>query len=67
MEATTQQLTINFDPFAKRNNAWQKIISQMTTDQIEMRSLLVSMSPSTEENETFQKLLTQEYNKRKQQ
>ena len=46
---------------------WKTIISCMTIEDIEMRSLLVSMSPSTEDNIKFQKLLTQEYNKRKQQ
>lgn len=65
MENTSQQLKLNFDPFADRNKAWQKLISQMTTEQIEMRSLLVSMSGDSEENQTFQKLLTIECNKRK--
>ena len=46
---------------------WKLIISCMTMEDIERRSLLVSMSPSTEDNIKFQELLTQEYNKRKQQ
>jgi hypothetical protein len=37
----------------------------MTNEEIERRSLLVGLSPATEENETFQTLLTNEYNKRK--
>ena len=44
---------------------WKRIISEMTTEQIEMRSLLVSMSTPSEDNKKFQLLLTKEYKKRK--
>jgi len=46
-------------------NTWKRIISSMTKEQIETRSLLVGMSEPTEENEVFQKLLTEEYLSRK--
>ena len=48
-------------------DVWTRLVSNMTMEEIERRSLLVGMSPSTEDNIKFQELLTQEYNKRKQQ
>ena len=45
--------------------AWKEIILSMTTEEIERRSLLVSMSPATDENNAFQELLTDEYLRRK--
>ncbi len=58
----TTQLTDN-----QKINVWKRLISNMTTEEIERRSLLVSMSPSTEDNILFQQLLTNEYNNRKNQ
>ena len=58
------QLTLDLNQ-ARRNEIWTRLISQMTNEEIERRSLLVGLSPATEENETFQTLLTNEYNKRK--
>jgi len=46
-------------------NIWKGHISNMSTEEIERRSLLVSMSPSTDNNILFQQLLTNEYNNRK--
>jgi len=46
-------------------NTWKRLISNMTTEEIERRSLLVSMSEQTDENILFQQLLTNEYNNRK--
>ena len=43
---------------------YQAIINDMTIEQIEQRSLLVSMSAPTQNNILFQKLLTDEYNYR---
>jgi len=48
-------------------NIWKGHISNMSTEEIERRSLLVSMSPSTDDNILFQQLLTNEYNNRKNQ
>lgn len=47
-----------------REKFFKKIISKMTTEQIEQRSLLVGMSEKTPDNILFQKLLTLEYTKR---
>lgn len=58
------QLTLDLYQ-TKRNEIWTRLISRMTNEEIEKRSLLVGLSPATEENETFQTLLTIEYNKRK--
>jgi len=58
------QTTLDFD-HTQRNDIWTRLISRMTNEEIERRSLLVGLSPATEENETFQTLLTNEYNKRK--
>ena len=58
------QLTLDLNQ-SKRNETWTRLISQMTNEEIEKRSLLVSFCESTEENETFQTLLTNEYNNRK--
>ena len=58
------QLTLDLNQ-SKRNETWTRLISQMTNEEIERRSLLVSFCESTEENETFQTLLTNEYNNRK--
>ena len=44
---------------------WKSIISKMTNEEIEKRSLLISLSPASEENTLFQNLLTTEYNNRK--
>ncbi len=45
---------------------WARLIQTMTTEEIERRDLLVSLSPSTSENLQFRILLAKEYNKRKQ-
>ena len=58
------QLTLDLNQ-SKRNETWTRLISQMTNEEIERRSLLVSFCESTEENKTFQTLLTNEYNNRK--
>ena len=58
------QLTLDLNQ-SKRNETWTRLISQMTNEEIEKRSLLVSFCEPTEENETFQTLLTNEYNNRK--
>jgi hypothetical protein len=58
------QTTLDFN-YTQRNDIWTRLISRMTNEEIERRSLLVGLSPATEENETFQTLLTNEYNKRK--
>ncbi len=58
------QTTLDFN-HTQRNDIWARLISRMTNEEIERRSLLVGLSPATEENETFQTLLTNEYNKRK--
>ena len=58
------QTKLDFD-HTQRNDIWTRLISRMTNEEIERRSLLVGLSPATEENETFQTLLTNEYNKRK--
>ena len=58
------QKTLDFN-HTQRNDIWTRLISRMTNEEIERRSLLVGLSPATEENETFQTLLTNEYNKRK--
>lgn len=57
---TTQQ------PETQKVTVWKRIISGMTTEEIERRSLLVSMSGPSEDNNLFQSLLTKEYNKRNQ-
>ena len=41
---------------------WEMLISDMTTEEIERRSLLLSMDEQTEENHLFQILLKIEYN-----
>ena len=46
-------------------NTWKRLISNMDTEEIEKRSLLVSMSEKTDDNILFQQLLTNEYNNRK--
>lgn len=48
-------------------DVWTRLVSNMTMEEIERRSLLVSMSPSTEENILFQQILTNEYNNKKNQ
>ena len=58
------QTTLDFNQ-AEKATIWKRLISKMTNEEIERRSLLVSFCEPTEENETFQKLLTNEYNKRK--
>ena len=58
------QTTLDFNQVEKVN-IWKRLISRMTNEEIERRSLLVSFCEPTEENETFQTLLTNEYNKRK--
>ncbi len=63
-KTTTMQTTLDFN-HTQRNDIWARLISRMTNEEIERRSLLVGLSPATEENETFQTLLTNEYNKRK--
>ena len=60
----TMQTTLDFNKTTK-TEIWKRIISKMTNEEIERRSLLVSFCEPTEENETFQTLLTEEYNKRK--
>jgi len=57
------QLTLDFNN--TKINIWKTIVSKMTTEEIEMRSLLVSMSEPSEENNIFQKLLIEEYKNRK--
>ena len=59
------QTTLDFN-HTQRNDIWTRLISRMTNEEIERRSLLVSFCEPTEENETFQTLLSNEYNKRKQ-
>ena len=49
----------------RRNETWKDHISNMSTEEIEKRSLLVSMSEQTDDNILFQQLLTNEYNNRK--
>ena len=44
---------------------WKRLISNMTTEEIERRSFLVGMSEQTDDNILFQQLLTNEYNNRK--
>ena len=58
------QLTLDFNN-TEKVNIWKRIISKMTNEEIERRSLLVSLCEPTEENNIFQALLTKEYNKRK--
>ena len=58
------QLTLDLNQ-SKRNETWTRLISQMTNEEIEKRSLLVSFCEPTEENKIFQTLLTNEYNNRK--
>lgn len=58
------QTTLDFNQTTK-TEIWKRIISNMTNEEIERRSLLVSFCEPTEENKTFQALLTEEYNKRK--
>lgn len=43
---------------------YKNYIAVMSTEQIEQRSLLVSMSADTPNNRLFQELLTEEYKKR---
>ena len=62
------QFTFNFkqlELLSEKITIWKSLISQMTNEEIEKRSLLVGLSSATEENEIFQNLLTKEYNKRK--
>lgn len=61
---TTMQTTLDFN-HTQRNDIWIRLISRMTNEEIERRSLLVSFSEPTEETKTFQTLLTEEYNRRK--
>lgn len=68
MTTTNMQFKFNFEQLellSEKITIWKGLISQMTTEEIEKRSLLVGLSPATEENEIFQNLLTKEYNKRK--
>lgn len=58
------QTTLDFN-HTQRNDIWARLISRMTNEEIERRSLLVSFCEPTEENKTFQNLLTTEYNNRK--
>ena len=44
---------------------YKDLISTMTSEEIERRSLLVGLLPATPKNKAFQMLLTKEYNKRK--
>jgi len=60
----TMQLTLDFNN-TEKVNIWKRIISKMTNEEIERRSLLVSFCEPTKENNIFQALLTKEYNKRK--
>lgn len=57
------QITINFN-LTEKIEIWKSIISEMTNEEIERRSLLVSLSPDSDENRLFQNLLTNEYNNR---
>lgn len=50
----------------RRIQAWKGIISNMSNEEIERRSLLIMLEDETERNKTFQYLLTKEYNQRKQ-
>tara|TARA_R100001463_G_scaffold42546_8_gene89103 strand:+ start:169 stop:501 length:333 start_codon:yes stop_codon:yes gene_type:complete len=43
---------------------YKNYIAEMSTEMIEQRSLLVSMSEDTPNNRLFQELLTEEYNRR---
>ncbi len=43
---------------------WKTAISKMSTEEIERRSLLVSLSEKTVKNLLFQRLLTEEYKRR---
>ena len=58
------QLTLDFNQTEKAT-IWKRLISEMTNEEIERRSLLVALSPVSDENTLFQKLLTNEYNNRK--
>ena len=58
------QIKINFN-LTEKVKIWNSIISEMTNEEIEKRSLLISLSPASEENTLFQNLLTTEYNNRK--
>lgn len=58
------QTILNFDQ-SEKIKIWKRLISKMTNEEIERRSLLVSLSPASEENTLFQNLLTTEYNNRK--
>ena len=58
------QTTLDFDQ-TEKVNIWERLISRMTNEEIERRSLLVSFCEPTDENTLFQNLLTNEYNKRK--
>lgn len=58
------QTIINFN-LTEKIEIWKSIISEMTNEEIERRSLLVSLSPDSDENRLFQNLLTNEYNNRK--
>ena len=49
----------------KEIEVWKGIISNMSNEEIERRSLLVMLDDQTERNKTFQYLLTKEYNRRK--
>ena len=51
----------------KEIEVWKGIISNMSNEEIERRSLLVMLEDQTERNKTFQYLLTKDYNQRKQQ
>ncbi len=62
------QFTFNFkqlELLSEKITIWKGLISQMTNEEIERRSLLVSFCEPTEENEIFKNLLTKEYNNRK--
>ena len=59
------QLTLDFNQTEKAT-IWRRLISEMTIEEIQKRSLLVSMSEKqglgdSDENTLFPKLLTQEY------
>ena len=58
------QIKINFN-LTEKVKIWKSIISEMTNEEIEKRSLLISLSPASEENTLFQNLFTTEYNNRK--
>ena len=47
-----------------KTEIWKELISSMSTEQIGIRSLLVSMDEQTKENKLFQKLLSEEFYKR---